>query len=60
MNANDYQQLAARTLIDKPGFDISNTDIMIIWNAVGYGCVSLLSLAAGALLAVLLRLGVCG
>ena len=35
MNANDYQQLAARTLIDKPGFDISNTDIMIIWNAIG-------------------------
>ena len=27
---------------------------------VGYGCVSLLSLAAGALLALMLRLGVCG
>lgn len=35
MNASDYQQLAARTLIDKPGFDIPNTDIMIIWNAIG-------------------------
>ena len=35
MNANKYQELAARTLIDKPGFEISDNDMMIIWNAVG-------------------------
>lgn len=35
MNANEYQKLASRTLIDKPGFDISDNDMMIIWNALG-------------------------
>jgi NTP pyrophosphatase (non-canonical NTP hydrolase) len=35
MDAEIYQELAARTLIDKPGFKISDDDIMIIWNAIG-------------------------
>ena len=35
MQANDYQKLAARTLIDKPGFDISDNEIMVIWTALG-------------------------
>jgi NTP pyrophosphatase (non-canonical NTP hydrolase) len=35
MNATDYQKQAARTLIDKPGFEIPDKDIMIIWNAIG-------------------------
>lgn len=35
MNANEYQELAARTLIDKPDFEISNGEIMVIWNAIG-------------------------
>ena len=35
MDASKYQQLAARTLIDTPGFEISGTNMMIIWNAIG-------------------------
>lgn len=35
MNPNEYQQAAARTLIDGPDFDITPREIMIIWNAVG-------------------------
>lgn len=35
MNANEYQQLAARTLIEGPDFYITDKDIMIIWNAIG-------------------------
>lgn len=35
MNASNYQQLAARTLIDRPDFDIADNDMMIIWNALG-------------------------
>src|SRR5258706_13655198 len=35
MEANDYQNLAARTLIDHPGFSMSDWDIMMIWNALG-------------------------
>jgi NTP pyrophosphatase (non-canonical NTP hydrolase) len=35
MNASEYQQLAARTLIDRPGFEIPDDQIMIIWNAIG-------------------------
>lgn len=35
MDANEYQELAARTLIEKPDFEISNADIMVIWNAIG-------------------------
>lgn len=35
MNASEYQVLAARTLIDAPGFDIPDNDVMIVWNAIG-------------------------
>jgi NTP pyrophosphatase (non-canonical NTP hydrolase) len=35
MNANDYQQLARRTMIDAPDFTISNKQVMIVWNALG-------------------------
>ena len=35
MDAREYQQLAARTLIDKPNFDIPDVEIMQVWNAIG-------------------------
>ena len=35
MRANEYQKLAARTLIDKPDREITDDEIMIIWNAIG-------------------------
>lgn len=35
MNANEYQVLAARTLIDRPDFTVTDEDIMIAWNAIG-------------------------
>jgi NTP pyrophosphatase (non-canonical NTP hydrolase) len=35
MNATDYQKQAARTLIDRPGFDLDDTHMMILWNALG-------------------------
>lgn len=35
MEAHEYQRLAARTLIDRPGFDISDDAIMVVWNAIG-------------------------
>ena len=35
MKASEYQKLAARTLIEKPGFDISGRDMMAIWEAIG-------------------------
>jgi NTP pyrophosphatase (non-canonical NTP hydrolase) len=35
MHANDYQELAARTLIDRPDFDLTTDEIMLIWNATG-------------------------
>jgi NTP pyrophosphatase (non-canonical NTP hydrolase) len=35
MDANEYQKLAARTLIDRPGFLISDRDMMAVWNALG-------------------------
>ena len=35
MDANDYQKLAARTLIDRPGFELTDRDIMLVWNALG-------------------------
>jgi NTP pyrophosphatase (non-canonical NTP hydrolase) len=34
MDASQYQKLAARTLIDKPPA-IYDTDMMILWNALG-------------------------
>ncbi len=35
MNSTDYQKQAARTLTDTPGFDLTNKDIMTVWNALG-------------------------
>lgn len=35
MNASEYQELASRTLIDGPDFDISDNEIMVVWNAIG-------------------------
>lgn len=35
MRANEYQKLAARTLIDEPDVPLSGHETMIIWNAVG-------------------------
>lgn len=35
MDATTYQQLAARTLIDGPDFELSPNDFMILWNAIG-------------------------
>jgi hypothetical protein len=36
MNANEYQHLAARTLIDAPGFEIPDNDLMVIYTSVKY------------------------
>jgi NTP pyrophosphatase (non-canonical NTP hydrolase) len=35
MDANEYQKLAARTLIDHPDFVLSDWDILVIWSALG-------------------------
>lgn len=35
MKISDYQKQAARTLIDAPGFDPTNQEIMTVWNALG-------------------------
>jgi NTP pyrophosphatase (non-canonical NTP hydrolase) len=35
MNASAYQVKAARTLIDRVGFEIADNDMMLIWNAIG-------------------------
>ncbi len=35
MKANKYQELAGRTLIDKPDFEIKDKEVMISWNALG-------------------------
>jgi len=35
MDANKYQVKAARTLIDRPDFEIPDNDIMLVWNAIG-------------------------
>jgi NTP pyrophosphatase (non-canonical NTP hydrolase) len=35
MNADEYQQLAARTLLDAPEFDMSPDQLMIVWTAIG-------------------------
>lgn len=35
MTIDEYQTLAARTLIDRPDFDIADNDMMIVWNALG-------------------------
>ena len=33
--ADEYQKLAARTLIDAPGFTLTDADAMLAWNAMG-------------------------
>ena len=35
MEASEYQKQAARTLIERPGFEILDRDIMAVWNALG-------------------------
>jgi NTP pyrophosphatase (non-canonical NTP hydrolase) len=35
MNASDYQEQAARTMIHQPGFEIPGNEIMVVWNALG-------------------------
>lgn len=35
MKATEYQEKAARTLIDAPGFDITDNEMMLVWNAIG-------------------------
>lgn len=35
MHANEYQKLAARTLIESPGFEITAKETMLLWNSVG-------------------------
>ena len=35
MDANEYQRLAARTLIDKPDAIYTHQEIMAVWDAIG-------------------------
>jgi NTP pyrophosphatase (non-canonical NTP hydrolase) len=35
MSADEYQTLAARTLIDGEGLALSGLDLMLVWNALG-------------------------
>ena len=35
MNVHEYQEQAARTLIDTPDFQITPDQVMIVWNALG-------------------------
>ena len=35
MEAKQYQKLAARTLIDAPDFEIPDSEIMVVWSAIG-------------------------
>lgn len=35
MTPNEYQQLAARTLIAKPDAEYTGDEIMMVWNAIG-------------------------
>lgn len=35
MTPNEYQITSARTLIDDPDFTLDNTEIMLLWNAIG-------------------------
>lgn len=35
MTSNEYQLAAARTLIDSPGFEIPDRDMMLIWATLG-------------------------
>lgn len=35
MTPNEYQKLANRTLTEKPGFQIEDPEVMVVWNALG-------------------------
>ena len=35
MNTKTYQTAAARTLIDGPGFEIPDNEMMVVWTALG-------------------------
>jgi NTP pyrophosphatase (non-canonical NTP hydrolase) len=35
MDANEYQKLAVRTLIDRPDFAITDDQVMLAWSAIG-------------------------
>lgn len=35
MNADLYQEMAARTLIDKPDFELTPDEVMLVWNGLG-------------------------
>jgi NTP pyrophosphatase (non-canonical NTP hydrolase) len=35
MESNEYQVLAERTLIDRPDFEITDEQVMLVWNAMG-------------------------
>jgi NTP pyrophosphatase (non-canonical NTP hydrolase) len=35
MNADEYQELANRTLIDRPPFELTAGEVLIAWNALG-------------------------
>jgi NTP pyrophosphatase (non-canonical NTP hydrolase) len=35
MKLQEYQRLAARTLIDRPDWEIPSDEIMLVWNAIG-------------------------
>lgn len=35
MDATTYQELAGRTLISGPDFEMTTADVMIVWNAIG-------------------------
>lgn len=35
MDANTYQALAGRTLLDRPDFEITDDQVMLAWNAIG-------------------------
>ena len=35
MDANEYQRLAGRTLIDGPDAEYTGDEIMLVWNALG-------------------------
>jgi len=35
MEANEYQKLAARTLIDRPDFELTDLHTMLLWNSIG-------------------------
>ncbi len=35
MDASEYQKLAARTLISKPDFELTNKETMLLWQVIG-------------------------